>query len=80
MGVLGLLGFGAVMIFGLFLLLGIGRFVLGPWRCSPSTAGGRWKGHPHPWGPSGWHARGKRSYEAEKPAGSEQPATDEGAE
>ena len=32
-GVLGLLGFGAVLFFGLLLLLGVGRFVLGPRRC-----------------------------------------------
>ena len=80
MGVLGLLGFGAVLIFGLFLLLGIARFVLRPWHCSPSAVGGKWKDHPHPWGPWGWHTRGKRSHRDDGPAGSEEPATDEGAE
>ena len=73
-GVLGLLGFGAVLFFGLLLLLGVGRFVLGPRRCGPHPAGKGWKGHPHPWGPWGWHARGKEWQEGDSPARAQDPA------
>jgi hypothetical protein len=77
MGVLGHLAFGAVLFFGLLLLLGIGRFVLVPWRRSPNAVGGRWKGHPHPWGPHGWHAHGKAWHEGGEPLGSTGSAEDQ---
>jgi hypothetical protein len=80
-GFLGLLGFGAVLFFGVLLLLGIGRFVLGSHRCGPHgvrhPADKRWKEHPHPWGPWGWHARGREWQEREEAAGEEPPLEDE---
>ena len=82
-GVLGFLGFGAVMFFGILLLLGVGRFVMGPWRCTPPhggrhPAGTGWKGHRHPWGPWGLHAHGKEWQEGDAPADDEDLAYDEG--
>ena len=88
-GVLGHLAFGAVLFFGILLLLGVARFVLGPRRCAlphggPHPAGKRWKGHPHPWGPWGWHVRDREWQEREGSAGEEPPLDDdmayEGAE
>jgi hypothetical protein len=81
-GVLGFLGFGAVMFFGILLLLGVGRFVLGPRRCAPPhgglhPAGKGWKGHRHPWGPWGWHAHGKEWQEGDDPDADEDLAYDE---
>jgi hypothetical protein len=77
MGVLGLLAYGAVLFFGLLLLLGIGRFVLVPWRCRPHTAGGKWKGRPHPWGARGWHAHKHAWHEGGEPVGSTRSADDQ---
>ena len=74
LGLLGLLGFGALLFFGLLLLLGVGRFVLGSRRCGPHATGGRWKGHPHPWGPRGWH--GKMWQEGEEPDAPQEPPDD----
>ena len=72
-GALGhLLGFGAVLFFGILLLLGIGRFVLGPRRCAPAGKG--WKGHRHPWGPWGWHAHGEKWQEDAGSESDEDPA------
>jgi hypothetical protein len=88
-GVLGHLAFGAVLFFGILLLLGIGRFVLGPRRCAlphggPHPAGKRWKDHPHPWGPWGWHAHGREWRERDESVREEPPLDDdtdyEGAE
>lgn len=76
MGVLGLLAFGAVLVFGLLLLLGIGRFVHMPWRCSPNAVGGKWRGRPHPWGPRGWHAHGQAWHEGREPVDSTETADD----
>jgi len=82
-GLLGLLGFGAVLFFGVLLLLGIGRFVLGPRRCGAHgwrhPAGKRWKDHPHPWGPWGWHAHGREWQERDESAGEEPPLDDDTA-
>ena len=64
-GLLGFLGFGALLFFGILLLLGVGRFVLGPRRCGPRPAGEGWKGHPHSWGPWGWHAHSRERRETE---------------
>ena len=79
-GVLGHLAFGAVLFFGILLLLGVARFVLGPRRCGPHAgrhpAGKGWKGHPHPWGPGGWHTRGKWQ-EGVESGGAEDLADDE---
>jgi hypothetical protein len=64
-------------------LLGVGRFVLGPRRCGPHgrlhPAGKRWKGHPHSWGPWGWHAHGREWQEREEAAGEEPPLDDDSA-
>ena len=73
-GLLGVLGFGAVLFFGILLLLGVARFVLGPRPCRPHPAGKGWKGHRHPWGPWGWHAQGKEWQEGESSEGDEDPA------
>ena len=79
-GVLGLLGFGAVLFFGILLLLGVGRFVLGPRRCGPHPAGKGGKGRPHPWGPWGWHAHGKEWQEDEEDAVPDEDPAYDGAE
>ncbi len=84
-GLLGFLGLGAVLFFGLLLLLGIGRFVHRPWRCSPDTVGGKWKEHPHPWYPRHRHGHGRGWYGSDEPAESQEEAdkgshTQEGAE
>ena len=76
-GMLGFLGLGAVLLFGLILLLGIGRFLHRPWRCSPNAVGGTWKDQPHPWHPRHWHGHGRGSYGSDEPAGSQETA-DEG--
>ena len=82
-GLLGFLGFGAVLFFGILLLLGVGRFVLGPHRCGPHGVrhpdGKRWKGHHPPWGPWGWHAHGSEWQEREEAAGEEPPLRDDTA-
>ena len=64
------------------LLLGVGRFVLGPRRCAPPhgglhPAGKGWKGHRHPWGPWGWHAHGEEWQEGDDPDADEDLAYDE---
>jgi hypothetical protein len=81
-GVLGWFALGAVFFFGLLLLLGIGRFVLGPRRCAPLHGGlhpadKRWKGQPHPWGPRSWHGHGGEWQEGEDSARGGTPADDE---
>ena len=73
-GVLGHLAFGAVLFFGILLLLGVARFVLGPRSCRPHPAGKGWKGQRHPWGPWGWHAHGKEWQEGEDSEADEDPA------
>jgi len=75
-GVLGHLAVGAVMVFGLLLMLGIGRFVMGPRRCGPHATGGKWKGHPHPWGPRRWHAHGEGPCEGDEPPESQETPDD----
>ncbi len=75
-GLLGVLGFGAVMVFGLLLILGIGRFMIGPRRCGPHATGGKWKGHPHPWGPGRWHAHGEGPCEEDEPPESQETPDD----
>jgi hypothetical protein len=76
-GLLGFLGLGAVLFFGLLVLLGIGRFVHRPWRCSPNAVGGEWKDHRHAWYPRHWHGHVRGSYGSGGPAGSQEMA-DEG--
>jgi hypothetical protein len=76
-GLLGFLGLGAVLFFGLILLLGMGRFVLGPRHWGPNAAGGKWKDHPHAWYPRRWHGHGRGSYGHDQPTES-QETPDEG--
>lgn len=77
MSVLGHLAFGAVLFFGLLVLLGIRRFVFAPWRCSPNAMGGKWKGHHHPRGPRDWHAHWKAWQEGGEPVGPTGSADDQ---
>ena len=82
MGVLGHLAFGAILFFGILLLLGVARFVLGPRHCAPLHGGlhpdgKRWKNHPRSWGPWGWHAHGREWQERGESAGEEPGPEDE---
>jgi hypothetical protein len=81
-GLLGFLGFGAVLFFGILLLLGVARFVLGPRHYARAHGGlhpdgKRWKDHPHPWGPWGWHAHAREWQERRESAAEEPPLEDE---
>jgi hypothetical protein len=82
MGLLGLFGFGAVLLFGLLLVLGIGRLVLGPRHCAPPHGGPhpmgtKWKDHFHAWGPRAWHTHGKEWREGGEPTESQDPMDDQ---
>lgn len=80
-GVLGHLAFGAILFFGILLLLGVARFVLGPRHCAPLHGvrhpdGKRWKDHPRSWGPWGWHAHGREWHERGE-SGEEEPGPED---